>query len=579
MDNVTLKGFIVPPGYVLQIATEDGRILVKESGQHSGSHYTFQEVLQGVVPGWQVTKVKEVPTFLEPPKLSDELYDITNDIRNLGGDMLLVGGIVRDALLGIQSKDIDIEVYGLDANSIQKVLSKYGKVNTVGASFGIIKLSTGTDEYDFSLPRRESKQGQGHRGFIVEPDPTMTPREAAMRRDFTFNAMSMTPEGRVFDFFNGMEDLRNGILRHTSEKFSEDPLRVLRGFQFAARFNLEIAPETAELSQSLKGEYSTLAKERIWEEWKKWATKGVKLSKGLEVLRRTGWIQFYPELNELIGIPQEPEWHPEGDVWTHTLHVVDAAAEIADRENLSSDERLLLVMSALCHDLGKSLTTEIIDGRYHAYGHEKAGAEPTRSLLTRIGAPVELLEYAVPLVENHMAHINDITPRSVRRLALRLHPANIQQLVRVIEADHSGRPPLPKELPPQAKDLLEMAEGLRLELDKPQPIIQGRHLLKLAEAGSIPEEFKNGGPHFKTIIELLFDAQINGAFETEEEGLEYAINIINEENVAKLQKKYLYMAKLSAAERLKLINYANDNGLTERDVMRLSVEEIQAIVN
>lgn len=578
MENVVLKGFIVPPGYVLQIQTEDGRILLKEAGEHSGSQYSFQDVVSGNVQGWQVVKVQEEPEYIEPPKMSDEFYAITTDIRNVGGDVLLVGGVVRDAVLGTQSKDVDIEVYGLDAESLKSVLSKYGKVNTVGVSFGIIKLSTETDEYDFSLPRRESKEGQGHRGFIVEPDPTMSPRDAAQRRDFTFNAMAMTPEGRVFDYYGGMEDLEQGILRHTSEKFAEDPLRVLRGFQFASRFNMDIAPETADLSKELKAEYHTIAKERIWEEWKKWGTKGVKPSKGLEVLRKTGWLEFYPEIYSLIGVPQDAEWHPEGDVYTHTLHVVDAAAEIADRENLSPGEKMLLVMAALCHDFGKVSTTEMIDGRYHAYGHDKAGAEPTRTFMERIGAPVELMEHVVPLVEEHMSHINEINPRTVRRLATRLHPANIQQLVRVIEADHSGRPPLPREMPERAKLLADMAQELKLELDKPKPLVQGRHLLKLAEAGRIPAEFKRGGPHFKETLDNLFEAQLNGVFQDEASGIEYLVSLLNEDETSH-QAKLVYLAELSTDDQLKLVEYGNKNGLSETDLINMTMEQLRAVVS
>jgi tRNA nucleotidyltransferase (CCA-adding enzyme) len=365
-------------------------------------------------------------------------------------------------------------------------------------------------ELDISLPRRESKIGAGHRGFLAEPDPTMTPREAAARRDFTWNALALSPEGELLDFFGGAADLNAGIIRHTTAAFAEDPLRVLRAMQFAARFGMRLAPETAALCRALLPEAPTLAPERIWGEWQKWALKGRKPSAGLRVLAETGWLSLYPELEALVGCPQDPAWHPEGSVWTHMLHVVDAAADIADRDGLAGDERAILLFAALCHDLGKPATTTSSEsGRIRSPGHAQAGLEPSKTLLRRIGCPRAIIERVVPLVREHMVHIGmQVTDRAVRRLALRLAPATIAQWGRLVEADHSGRPPLAPENP--AEPIVALAERLGAHTGRPAPILQGRHLIA---AGMAP------GPQLGAILDRAYHAQIDGAFASVEDGL------------------------------------------------------------
>lgn len=578
--NITLKGFVIPPGYRLRIVDKSGMEKIKTAGDFSGGQYRFVDILNGTVQNWYLEKdfSENSNYFDDPIQVGDEVYSIANDIRGVGGEVLFVGGVVRDKQIGKQSKDIDLEVYNVDSVALQKILSNYGRVDTVGASFGVIKLTTESGDYDFTLPRRENKAGEGHRGFIVEPDPTMSPRDAAERRDFTFNGLAMTVEGKVLDYFDGLKDLHKKRLRHISAKFSEDPLRVLRGFQFAARFDLTIAKETAELCRNIKSEYKSLAVERVWGEWQKWAEKGQKPSAGLKVLRETGWLEFYPELHRLIGIPQEDRWHPEGDVWTHTNFVVDMAAEIADRENLDSENRLILVLAALCHDLGKVSTTQNIEGEWRAPGHATEGEEPSRELLKRIGAPRNVIEKVVPLVKEHMAHLNEINPRTVRRLALRLTPASVKMLGYVIESDHSGRPPLPKTMPDRAREMVELAESLSLREDAPKPIIGGKHLLELAKSGRIPKEFSSGGPHFKKFLDLVFESQVDGAFEDEGEGIEYVVNLLNEESSLNLQNKLVFLAGRSLKEKQALVVYANDRGLDEEGLMRLTTEELKKVI-
>jgi tRNA nucleotidyltransferase (CCA-adding enzyme) len=568
--NITLKGFRVPEGYILRISRDEQEV-VKYPGDVSGSQYSFQAIVSGKVPGWTLEKVDNP---VRPIKTSPEMTNILQDIEKTGGRALFVGGAVRDSALGLEPKDIDIEVYGIDSDSLVDLLGNYGKVDVVGASFGVIKLTTETGDYDFSLPRRESKQGQGHRGFMVETDHTMTPEESATRRDFTFNALAMSPTGEVFDYFRGLPDLKDGILRHTSEKFSEDPLRVLRGFQLAGRYNLRIDPKTAKLASDLKNEYQTIAKERVWGEWEKWAMKSKKPSAGLQLLVETGWIDFYPELKSLMGVPQSQQWHPEGDVWVHTLHVVDEAVAIADRDGLVGQERLTLVLAALCHDLGKAGTTVESEGMWRAPGHERASMEPTVELLLRLGAPVDIIEPVKLLVGNHMAHLNESTPRAVRRLALRLHPTNIETLVKVIEADHSGRPPLPKELPEEARNLLVMSKQLSLGQDKPTPLVRGQHLLGMANQGLIPASYKRGGTHFGHTINILFEAQLDGLFDNEYEGQLYLQRLLSPQ----YKSAVIFTDSLTISQQDRLLRYAREHGLDVEQIWDKGEEFLRSII-
>jgi len=578
LNSFVFKGFIVPKGYELVINGPKGQT-VKQPGDYSGGSYTFQDVLNGVVDSWELRKLEDnLQTQYDPIQIDQELYGIINAIQKAGGKPLFVGGVVRDKVYGASSKDIDVEIYGLDASTLTQVLSNFGKVDTVGASFGVIKLTTPNQDYDFTLPRRESKQGEGHRGFIVEPDHTMTPKEAASRRDFTFNALAMTPQGELLDFYEGVKNLKEGTLRHTSERFAEDPLRVLRGFQFAGRFNLKIDPATAQLASELRREFRTLAVERIWGEFYKWATKSTKPSAGLTVLRETGWVELFPQLNNLIGIPQDPQWHPEGDVWHHTLHVTDAAVEIANREGLEGKDRAVLLLASLCHDFGKPAMTAVIEGRWRAPAHPVEGVVPTEEFLESIGAPRDIIERILPLVKEHMAHLNDINPRSIRRLALRLVPANIDMLSLVIEADHSGRPPLPKGMPKAAQQMVAMAHQLRVQEDKPAPLIGGKDLIQLAKAGEIPSEYSRGGPHFGQLINTLFNAQIDGAFDTYEEGIDYLKSIFLDPETSDIYSTLNFLAALTREDKEKLVSSANEQGLTEAQIMKLPVEQIKQML-
>ena len=454
--------------------------------------------------------------------LPSELDRIVRSLHAAGFRALIAGGAVRDDLLGLAPKDFDVEVYGVSFDVLKELLAHYGRIDLVGQGFGVVKLTVrGGRVYDFSLPRRDSKIGRAHRDFLATFDPDITPEEAASRRDFTINAMAFDPiANQLLDFFGGREDLANRILRATSRAFREDPLRVLRGMQFACRFNLTVDPATAEQCMSIVLEYSTLAQERVAEEFMKWAIKSAYPGRMIEYLLATGWIVHFPEIQTIVGIPQDPEWHPEGDVGVHTMLVVDAAAQIAERDSLEGDERAVLLFSALAHDFAKAGTTALRDRngvpRWTAYGHEAAGGPLARAFLERIGIKPAIVEQVVPLVENHLAHSslrNDVTPRTVRRLALRVAPANITQLIRLIEADHAGRPPLPAGLPESAIRIRDMAAAQAVETKPQRALILGRHVL--------PYFDNRSGPHIGEITRAAYEAQTDGVFSTEQEGLKW----------------------------------------------------------
>ncbi len=444
-----------------------------------------------------------------------QLKKIIQAIAEAGGIAYEVGGCVRDQLLGHENKDLDIEVFHLDAPTLSKILSRFGRVNEVGVSFGVLKLrTTQGDDLDFTLPRRESKTGRGHRGFQVDVDHTLSVAEAALRRDFTMNAIYRNLHDQtLIDPHGGIPDLEQRVLRATSEHFAEDPLRVLRGMQFAARFDAVMTSNTIELCRSLSHEYSSLAMERIWNEWLKWATRGKRPSQGLKVLRVCGWIEHYSELAALLGVQQDPIWHPEGDVWIHTLHVCDAAARIADRESLPDDERVILMFAALCHDLGKPSTTEFIDDRWRSPSHASVGVPLTDSFLTSIGCPRHYIEIIQPLVAEHLVHVqSEATPRTVRRLSVRLGNASIVQLMRLVEADLAGRPPLPTTISASLIRLMQVAESTNVSLAKPGRIVMGRHLLQL---GYTPARW------FNSILETCYQAQLDGVFGNESDGIDF----------------------------------------------------------
>ena len=437
-------------------------------------------------------------------------------LKSSGGRALLVGGCVRDGLLGIPAKDIDMEVYGLDADAVEAALKPHFRLDTVGRAFGVFILKG--LEIDLALPRRESRIGPKHTDFKVEGDPTMSPREAASRRDFTVNAISYDPlTGEQLDPYDGAADLQARRLRHVSEAFSEDPLRVLRGMQFIARFDLTPAPGTIELCRQLSPEH--LPMERLWEEWKKLILKGHQIGDGLRFLKACGWLQYFPELKALDGCAQDPKWHPEGDVWVHTLHCLDAYA--AQRTG-DEWEDLIVGLAVLCHDLGKPDTTYTDeDGRIHSPRHDVLGVPVAQRFLERLTRQKKIFEEVLPLVEQHMRPLalyrDGAGDSAIRRLAARVK--RIDRLVRVAHADTYGRPPIQPEGFPEGQWLLDKTAELAIQDNAPKPILLGRHLIDL---GIKP------GPHFSKLLDRAYEAQLDGAFTDVEQGRDYLKTLVQE---------------------------------------------------
>lgn len=375
---------------------------------------------------------KEFKTFVEVKAL---IESIALEVKALGGRVVYVGGFVRDEALDIDNKDIDVEVYGITPTQLKEVLSHYGIVDEIGASFGVLKIH-GID-IDFAMPRTERKVGEGHRGFDVSVDPFMSFEEASRRRDFTINSiMKDVLTGEIIDCHNGIKDIEARIIRHIDDStFIEDPLRVLRACQFASRFEFVIAPETITLCKSI--DLSSLAKERVFEELKKALLKANKPSIAFEAMKDLDVLEkLFPELSALISCQQRPDYHPEGSVWVHTMMVIDELAKLRDK----SKNPLGLMLSGVCHDLGKpNATKEGEDGILKAKGHELEGVPVTGDFISKLTTDKALRNFVVNMVQNHMRpnaialHGNK---KTIRKLIV---DTDIQEILLLSEADHKGR--------------------------------------------------------------------------------------------------------------------------------------------
>jgi tRNA nucleotidyltransferase (CCA-adding enzyme) len=271
----------------------------------------------------------------------DRAQQIAEAVRNAGGRGLIVGGWVRDRIMQRPSKDIDLEVFGIPADQVRAILEGFGRVETVGESFQVYK----SGDIDVSLPRRESKSGRGHRGFDIAGDPDMPLHEAVRRRDFTINAIAWDPlTGEYLDPCDGRGDIARRLLRVVDPvTFADDSLRVLRAIQFAARLEFVLDAQTRELCRSIA--LDDLPAERIWGEIEK-LLLAPRPSIGLTIAMDLGVVgRLFPELQALAGCPQEPEWHPEGDVWVHTLQVVDQARTRID--DLDHPRQIAIMLGAV----------------------------------------------------------------------------------------------------------------------------------------------------------------------------------------------------------------------------------------
>jgi tRNA nucleotidyltransferase (CCA-adding enzyme) len=464
--------------------------------------------------------VEDVSTSL------DVARRVAQAVRDHGGRALIVGGWVRDRLRGTDTADIDMEVFGIPQEQLRELLVRFGRVEAVGQSFAVYKLAAPlargfSPAIDVALPRRDSKTGRGHRGFEVVGDPSMSFEEAARRRDFTINAISWDPLGDEYiDPFDGRNDIARRLLRAVDDStFGEDSLRVLRGLQFAARFEYALDARTAALCRRIP--LDDLPAERVWGEIEKLLMLARRPSIGFALALDLGVVErLLPELLPLVGCEQEPDWHPEGDVWTHTLMVIDQARALND--DLDRPRLIAVMLGAVCHDLGKPATTEIIDGRIRSPNHEDAGVEPTVRILDRLNVHTidgfDVRAQVIGLVAQHlkpgMFHkAGNVSDGAFRRLAQKV---DLELLARLARADCRGRT---SDFDCSAMDwFVERARTLGVEHEPPKPILLGRHLLEL---GVEP------GPRMGAILREVYEKQLDDGVRTLDQAILEARRLID----------------------------------------------------
>jgi len=396
---------------------------------------------------------------------------IASSVKQAGGNVYYVGGYVRDTLLKRENKDVDIEVHGVAPAQLESILDTLGQRLTMGENFGIYGLKGYS--LDISMPRRAMQRGEG-KAFAESVDPFVGTYKAAQRRDFTVNAlMQDVISGEITDYFGGREDLEKGVLRHVDDQtFVEDPLRVLRAAQFAARFGFSVAPETMDLSSRLP--IGSIAFERVEEELKKALLKSERPSVFFETLRRMNRLsEWFAELQALIGVRQNPRYHAEGDAYTHTLMVLDEAKACRDRVS----NPFAFMLAALAHDFGKAVCTEEIDGVLHAYSHETEGLPLVRSFMERITREHRLIEYVLNLTEHHMKPIVKVKARSKAKSMNRMFDEAIdpEALICIALADHRGRISY-DEPTDYEKPLYEALHGFKECMAR--PYVMGRDLVQ-----------------------------------------------------------------------------------------------------
>jgi tRNA nucleotidyltransferase (CCA-adding enzyme) len=482
-------------------APDDGGIY---TGKHSFQGTTHHGTKTDFAPFNNIIEQPLVGPVSSPPKGSTHIsttkpnhgptFDtIMNDITKAGGKPMLVGGFPRDHVLGKESKDKDVEIYGMHPDKIAETLRPHGSVNTVGSSFGVTKLTTPDgQDYDFSTPRRENKEGQGHKGFQVQPDPTMTPPEAAGRRDFSFNSIMQDPlSGEIHDYYGGLNDLKNKTLRATTEKYKEDPLRVLRGMQFAGRMGLDMDPQTAQMSKDIAHEYPTLSKDRVMTEWQKLAEKSTTPSKGMKVLQDTNWIQHYPELK----------------LDEKKMKTIDSmATKLQSNPDFSPEDKNSLFFSALTHDMS---------------------FEDVASFLDKIGMPAPIRKRVMALKNGidspHATGSNPPDETSARNLSSHVAPEKISNLMHVLDAKHGG-------LSENHKGLHETAKRLGVHEKPPQALINGKIL---AQMGIKP------GPQMGALLRDVYQAQLDGKVSSPDEAVSYIQSLQGNQHQANACLKWL----------------------------------------
>jgi tRNA nucleotidyltransferase (CCA-adding enzyme) len=445
---------------------------------------------------------------------------IARRVRDAGGRAFVVGGWVRDRLLRRESPDLDLEVFGVPAAPLKRLLEAFGRVDTVGESFTVYKVGG----LDVALPRTESKTGRGHRGFAVTGDPGLSIAEASRRRDFTINAILLDPlTGEYLDPHGGRADLARRVLRAVDPvTFVDDSLRVLRALQLAARFELDVEEETKALCRSIS--LDDLPAERVWGELEKLLRQARRPSIGFALALELGVVdRLFPEMSALAGCVQEPDWHPEGDAWVHTLLVIDEARRLLDQAAFDRPREIAVMLGAVCHDFGKPATTEVVDGRIRSRSHEEAGIAPATAFLDRLNVHTldgfDVRHHVLGLVAHHLkpgmfhAATAPVGDGAFRRLAQKV---DLELLALFAKADCLGRR---GTFDCSAMDwFLERARALGVEHEPPKPLVQGRHLLAL---GMTP------GPAVGNLLRRIYERQLDGDITTLEEGLALARTLVN----------------------------------------------------
>jgi tRNA nucleotidyltransferase (CCA-adding enzyme) len=454
--------------------------------------------------------------------MKPEVLRLCETVRKAGGRAMLVGGTVRDRLLGLECEDFDVEVYGLEPEHLRKVLEHIGRVNTVGEHFSVYKLvffSPRTEgqpgerfEIDVSVPRRESKSGRGHRGFVIEGDPAMTFEEATRRRDFTINAILYDPlSDETVDPYRGSEDLRNRVLRAVaSDTFIEDSLRVLRAVQLAARFEMTIEPRTVDLCLTI--DLSDLPRERILGEIQKWLMLAARPSIGLAAALELGVLdKLFPQIGALAGAGSAGKPSPADDAFEYTKRALDEAAKEA--RSLSNSERITVMLSTLCHDLGRPGG----DPKQSATGN--AAVELTRSVLSTLGlygmGGYDVRSQVLSLVRERRRP-SELYKRSAenidgefRRLAGRVDCDLLYRVAKAWAVAESS----PSDVI-GVDWFIDRARALGVEHGPPPPLLQGRHLI---DAGYEP------GPHMGELLREVYELQLDGRITTIDEALAAAL--------------------------------------------------------
>lgn len=435
------------------------------------------------------------------------VHDVLVDVHKVGGRLVLVGGGVRDLFLGRTTKDIDVEVYGIALKKLELLLKKYGVVRLVGKSFGVLRVDG--HDIDWAVPRKDNRGRKPQ----VELDLDMRYEDAFARRDLTVNAMGIDLQQKeLIDPFNGLQDLQKGLLRSPDlEFFVQDPLRLFRVMQFIARFAMQPDDELNHVCSTM--DVKDVSRERIEDECNKMLLKSARPSLGLRWLQKIDRLRdIFPELYNLIGVQQQLKWHPEGDVFEHTMQSIDAAATISQNYD-NGEDKCALLYGAMCHDLGKAVTTKQVDGVWRSIGHAQEGVAIAVRLLKRITHNHELIAVVKKMVRYHMEPVQLVAQQAkinaYRRLAHKLAPECTMQLLADLSlADQRGRNSHGQEpLVIDHEDIttfLSIVDNLEIRYQPIEPLLYGRDIMDLVDPG--PQM----GRLLKRAYELQLDEGIEG---------------------------------------------------------------------